>query len=295
MAESPKLEAPAKQSMAFAEFLESSPPDVQESISDLAVQYPNRADLFQANTADIQLHCPSEPCGGIRVFRRSGDSPFITSKWSFNYITYVCRNCGKTFKTYAVALRREAGLSGQAQKLGENPTFGPPVPARVITLIGPDRDLFLRGRRAENHGLGIGAFAYYRRVVENQKGRIIKEMGRVAQKLGAKDDVVALFAAAELEKQFSKAIDTIKSTIPESLRIGGHNPLTLLHSALSEGIHDHTDEECLALATSIRVILTELAERTSQALKDDAELKEAVSKLMNRRSPQAKTLEPENE
>jgi len=48
----------------------------------------------------------------------------------------------------------------------------------VITLIGPDREIFLRGRRAENQGLGIGAFAYYRRVVENQKGRIITQIGK---------------------------------------------------------------------------------------------------------------------
>jgi hypothetical protein len=38
------------------------------------------------------------------------------------------------------------------------------------------------GRRAENQGMGIGAFAYYRRVVENQKNRIIAEIKRVAEK-----------------------------------------------------------------------------------------------------------------
>jgi len=64
-----------------------------------------------------------------------------------------------------------------------------------------------------------------------------------------------------VETQFSKAIETIKAAIPESLLIDGHNPLTLLHDALSEGLHAQTNEDCLELATSIRVVLTELAER----------------------------------
>jgi hypothetical protein len=69
--------------------------------------------------------------------------------------------------------------------------------------------------------------------------------------------------------------------MPQILLINGHNPLTLLHSALSGGLHDQSDEECLALATSIRVIMTELAERLGQALKDEAELNAAVSQLLS--------------
>ena len=282
MADTPQVVAES-QARLFAEFLESSPPDVQASISDLAEVRTNRNDIFYPSGSDIQLHCPSERCGGTRFFKRSGDAPWIDTDWKFLFVTYVCRNCGKTTKNYAVMVRCESNKkSGFAQKLGEVPAYGPPVPARVITLIGPDREVFLRGRRSENNGLGIGAFAYYRRVVEKQKGRIIGEMGRVAQRVGASKEVAALFAAAAQETQFSKAIETIKTAIPESLLINGHNPLTLLHSALSEGIHEHTDEECLELATSIRVILTELAERMSQVLKDDAELKEAVTRLLNR-------------
>jgi hypothetical protein len=143
---------------------------------------------------------------------------------------------------------------GAAVKLGEFSSFGPPIPSRVITLIGPDRELFIRGRRAENQGLGIGAFAYYRRVVENQKGRLIIEIAKVAKRLGAAEEELARFKAAARESQFRRAIDDIKSSIPKVLMINGHNPLTLLHSALSEGLHAGADEECLELATSIRVV-----------------------------------------
>jgi hypothetical protein len=62
----------------------------------------------------------------------------------------------------------------------------------------------------------------------------------------------------------------------------GDNPLILLHSALSEGLHAQTDEQCLELAQAVRVVLAELAERIGQALKDEAELNAAISRLMKR-------------
>ena len=153
------------------------------------------------------------------------------------------------------------------------------TPSRLISLVGPDRDAFLKGRRSENQGLGIGAFAYYRRVVENQKVRLIDEIIRVAERTNAARTTIETLQAARDERQFSKAVELVRDSIPASLRIGSHSPLTLLHSALSEGLHAQTDEQCLELATSVRVILEELTERIAAALKDHAELQSALSRL----------------
>jgi hypothetical protein len=43
------------------------------------------------------------------------------------------------------------------------------------------------------------------------------------------------------------------------------------------------DEECLDIAQSIRIVLGELASRLAQALKDEAELKNAISKIMRKK------------
>jgi hypothetical protein len=169
---------------------------------------------------------------------------------------------------------------GHCFKYGELPAFGPPTPARLIKLFGTDRELFLQGRRCENQGLGIGAFTYYRRVVENQKNRIFKEIIRVADKIGAPAAMLETLTSAMNETQFSKALDSVKDAIPQALLVNGHNPITLLHSALSGGVHEHTDEECLELAQAVRVVLVELAERLGGALKDEVELQTAVSRLM---------------
>jgi len=199
----------------------------------------------------------------------------------FQFLFYICRNCGRSQRTYAISARLSVDkTSSRIHKLGEVPPFGPPTPARLITLIGGDRELFLKGRRAENQALGIAAFAYYRRVVENQKARILGEMLRVATLVNAEESLIEELKAAQAESQFSKSVEMIKHGIPQVLLIQGHNPLTLLHGALSQGLHEKSDEHCLELATSIRVVLTELAERIAQALKDEAELNTAVSKLL---------------
>jgi hypothetical protein len=274
----------APESMRFADFLEQIPPGVTVEIEDLFKGISPEASHSLSNT-DIQLYCESESCNGIRFFgQQSGRAADATGSQEI-FINFICRNCRSRFKTFALRIKKATSttFNGTAMKFGESPPFGPPVPARVISLIGADRDLFLRGRRCENQGLGIGAFSYYRRVVENQKSRLINEIASVAKRLGATPDVLRLFETAAKETQFSRAIDDIRSSIPQVLLIDGHNPLTLLHAALSEGLHGGTDDECLETATSIRVVLTELAERISIALKDENELKLAVGNLMRRK------------
>lgn len=113
-----------------------------------------------------------------------------------------------------------------------------------------------------------------------KKNRILDEVIRAAKKIDASKEMLGRLEAAKKETQFTKAIDDVKPAVPEALLISGHNPLTLLHSALSQGLHAETDEECLELATNIRVVLTELAERTTLVLRDSAELDEAISRLM---------------
>jgi hypothetical protein len=278
----------AKPPKLFAKFLESTPPYTQETLADLVKDSRNPTGTeWLLTQPQIQLHCENEHCQGVRFFRSTESKTWLSDEqWKNIFVTYVCKNCGQSWKTFSLAVRRKgASGAGEVVKYGEMPAFGSPTPSRVISLIGPDREMFLRGRRAENLGLGIGAFAYYRRVVENQKGRIIQEIAKASARLGASPEMLAELAQLEKETQFSKAIDLVKIGIPAALMIDGHNPLTLLHTALSEGLHDHKDEECLEIAQEIRLVLTELAERISQALKEQAELKQAVSRLMSRKKP----------
>jgi hypothetical protein len=272
----------------LSEFFESTSPSQVVPIPDVAARkwsgnYGTHVDLVR--TPDIQLHCTSASCNGPRFFRYLGEEPQrLTVKWQFFYLKYQCWNCQQTDKTFSLAakLDAESKPSGHGYKFGELPPFGPPTPGRLIALIGPDRDEFLKGRRCEIQGLGVGAFTYYRRVVVNQKNRILGEVIKVAERIDPGSDALKELKAAVSETQFSKSLEMVKTAIPQTLLINGHNPLTLLHGALSDGLHDRTDEECLQTASSVRVILAELSERLAQALKDEAEITKALGTLMRR-------------
>jgi hypothetical protein len=280
---------PEEDPISFSEFLESRPPSQRlTKIKDMLTVRtsdagPSPAIIVTLSTPDLQLHCSSDPCNGLRFFRyHSGDKNIRGSVKT--YLTYLCSNCQtqtKIFSLYArVAKIGKSSTTGHCLKFGEMPAFGPMTPSRLLKLFDGDRELFLKGRQCENHDLGVGAFVYYRRVVENHKDRIIGEIIKVCEKVKAPADMIGLLQAAKKENQFSKAVESIKDAIPESLRIDGHNPLTLLYKALSEGVHDKTDEECLELARDIRLVLAELSERLASALKNEDELKTAVSRLL---------------
>jgi hypothetical protein len=277
--------------VSFAEFLEGTPPGSVTLVTGLARERKGASGHvmgYPLATPDIQLHCGGTACNRTLFFRRFGPQlpELEAGKWQFFYVTYRCSNCQESVKTFSLAIElTEGSCDGRAYKFGEMPEYGPPTSSRLIKLIGPDRDLFLKGRRCENQGLGIGAFGYYRRVVEHQKNRILDEIIKVAKNLNASTNAIAALEGAKEETQFSKALTSVKDAIPQSLLINGHNPLTLLHSALSEGMHERSDEECLELASSIRVVLAELSERLAQSLKDEAELNRALGRLMVKKKP----------
>lgn len=255
-------------------FLESTPPGVQCVVSDLYQVGQNSSARFVA-TPNITLHCGDTLCGGPRVHSCDNRYAFTTATVR-GFLVYQCQNCRQSNKVFSVQCKLE---NLTAMKFGEIPNFGPPTPARALKLIGPDRELFLKGRRCELNGLGVGAFTYYRRVIEDQKVRIFDEIIRVLNTTDPDNQLIPELERAKQETQFSKSVEAIKHALPASLMINGQNPLRLLHSALSEGVHSLSDEQCLALAGAVRLVLFEFSERLAQSLRDDAELASAVSLL----------------
>jgi len=201
-------------------------------------------------------------------------------------LCYHCVKCQTFVKSYAIRFLGDATTLATSKfadvsKLGEWPAFSFDTPARVLRLFELDREIYLKGRRAELEGLGVGAFTYYRRIVEDHKNRLLEEIIRVAERTSTSGEIVAQLRAAQAEISFSKAMDRVKDAIPQSLFINGQNPLALLHRALSRDIHRASDDKCLEIARDIRMVIFGLSERMSQALRDERELNDAVSRLMN--------------
>lgn len=273
------------------EFFEEVPPGRMASIDTMAEKTGTYIGANDLILPDINLYCEDDACKGFRLFESRNDVQLTMESGKDFFIEYTCKNCGKSKKTYALwAYLNADRKTGFLHKYGEMPEFGPPTPPRVVSVLGAEKDYYFKGRRAENQGLGIAAFAYYRRVVENQKNKIFDEIIRTVKKVDPTNtSLLVELEGAKQETQFTKAVDSIKHGIPQALLIDSHNPLILLHGALSDGLHAKTDEECLEFATSIRIILTDLVERMASALKDTVELKTALSKILKKKNPQTVT------
>ena len=233
---------------------------------------------------DLRLHCPQPQCDGPRTFR--SDAPRLTFRTAVErekiegsanlfFVNFFCGDCQKQPKTFA--------LSITLFPIGEQPPFGIPVPSKVLRLFGEDKANFIKGRQCENQGLGIGAFAYYRRVVENHKSEIFNEIIKVCETVGASEELIEELGSAKQERSFTRAIEQIKTALPHGLLISGHNPLLALHNALSIGLHNESDAKCLEAAHDVRLVLTDLIERMSLLRRDKSELDVAVQRLIAKR------------
>ena len=187
-----KTAEPTSVLVALSAFLETRPPGKQVSLSDVAKHLQANGSLL--TIPPIQLHCDSQHCGGVRIFDPSSDSHrFYDSNWTQVFLNYSCRHCKGTRKAFALMIHiQRPNKPSEAIKFGEWPIFAPHVPSRVLSMVGKDQESFLKGRRAESLGMGIAAFAYYRRVVENQKARLIDQIATVARRIKADPAIIKL-------------------------------------------------------------------------------------------------------
>ena len=179
----------------MAEFLESAPPNQTKDISDIAIYA--TGGVYKMLRPEIELHCNHERCKGTRFFRSTQEDVYLRTRGNKDlYLYYFCSNCRETRKVFSLsAIANDDGLiaqpvTGVCFKYGECPSYGPHVPSKLIRLISPDRDVFLKGRRCENQGLGIASFIYYRRVVENQKNQILERVIKVSETIGAPQEKI---------------------------------------------------------------------------------------------------------
>ncbi len=158
------------QTLKFEDLLSKHPPGGVHAITDLGIAR-SPSSLPILIKPRLKLHCPDSFCNGVRFFDAYQTKRVtLTHKWSRVFLHYSCSNCRSRSKIFAIMARwNEAADEGEAVKLGEWPQYGPQVTLGIISILGKNKDLFLMGRRAEIQGLGIGAFAYYRRVIESQK------------------------------------------------------------------------------------------------------------------------------
>jgi hypothetical protein len=173
----------------------------------------------------------------------------------------ICQSCGEsiTFSIRAYSdkswIFRESGINIYIEKIGQYPPYEI-VPDKNIEKYLLEEDLLNYRKALINLSVsyGIGAYAYFRRVIENEIKRLIDDISSI--EFDGVDKVIEALKQYDKDHQMSNLIDVISKFLPASLKELGDNPIRLLYDQLSLGIHKFSDEECLRKAEMIDIILT---------------------------------------
>lgn len=170
------------------------------------------------------------------------------------------------------------------EKVGQYPAWSIFMDKELEKLLGDHSDFYKRGLVCESQGYGIGAFAYYRRIVEEVIDELLVSIeGLLTDPEEIKDYASAL---AEVKKTTvtQEKINLVKDLLPTSLRPDGMNPLSALHSALSEGIHAEDEETCLEYAEAVRDALVFLVNRLVRTKLENKSFSASMKKLLDKKN-----------
>ncbi|NNC01878.1 hypothetical protein HJC10_03290 [Corallococcus exiguus] len=223
----------------------------------------------------IHLHCTNERCSLLE------HTTWTRYRGASELVLYTCANCGKSEARYwykskvteRVKLPSTEGSTiaikaMEFSKIGQWPTWAPKIPNRLLKNLGPSAILFRRGVSCLQEGLGIGASAYFRRVIEEE----VKSLLDLSERAAILDEDNAALDNIRLARESQVASERLKiavQKVPRSLRPGNTNPLAVLYGALSGAVHQEPED--VALATASRLLKTfiflfeELKERMDAA------------------------------
>lgn len=178
----------------------------------------------------------------------SGGTHYVENIKGFLLLNYKCAHCNNEKAIYVIKLDKD-----KCEKVGQYPPPDIFIPEEIKILNDPIvEELYKKGKISENFSYGIGAFAYYRRIVELKIDELldkIKEFFPVEKK----KEYEKILEQVKKEKNADKKIEIVKEVISDE--IIQNNPLKSLYQILSEGIHSLSDEKCLEYASATRELL----------------------------------------
>ena len=140
------------------------------------------------------------------------------------------------------------------RKIGQYPAFEISPDKVLLNFFNEeDKNNYRKSLICRSQNYGIGAFAYLRRIVENEMIRIVEDLAKIDRPESAK--IKGLLSSFKENHVMSNLIEGVYDYLPSSLKSLGDNPLKVLYGQLSGGIHQFSEEECFEKASTIDTLL----------------------------------------
>lgn len=193
---------------------------------------------------------------------------------------FCCSHCDEHERYFFVAVDSDLKW---LMKVGQHPSWEIKTDPNIEKLLGNHSGYYKKGLVCESQGYGIGAFGYYRRIVEEVIAELLDEISG----LMSGEELTRFSSALEKARATTVAqekIDLVKDLLPGILRPDGMNPLSALHSSLSEGLHAKSDEVCLEQAAIVRQILVFLVNQVAASKEASKSFTDSMRKLLEKKA-----------
>lgn len=240
---------------------------------------------YKIPSPSINYQCPN--CGSSQTYNITeefDEEQSVEKIIATNYhVQYKCDGCRESKIEYFINLSMPDNSDYHkvfVQKIGQFPAWSIKTDNTIDKMLGEYKDLYKKGLICQSQSYGIGSYAYFRRIAENIIDKLLYLIPNLIE--SNEDKIKFSEALNEVKKTHvtEKKIELIKDLLPLSLRPNNINPLKILHSALSNGIHNKTDEECMERAEEIKNVLTFLTNQIIKAEEDKRTFTENMKKLL---------------
>lgn len=195
-------------------------------------------------------------------------------------LQYLCESCRQFTRRFFVHVNNELDT---LYKVGQYPEWEIKMDKNLERTLGKHSTNFRKGLVCESQGYGIGAFSYYRRITEDIIDELLDSISDLIEEEHKKEYEAALVKAKSTRVTQEK-IDIVKDLLPTILKPNGVNPLGVLHSELSEGLHAATDENCLENASHVKSILVFLINQIIQSKESAKSFTTSMKSLLDKKA-----------
>ncbi len=198
-------------------------------------------------------------------------------------VEYFCQSCGKYTRNFMLEFGNDND-GHYVMKVGQAPPWDITPDNALEKMLGTRSDYYRKALVCESQSYGIGAFAYYRRIVEEIIDNLLMEITDLVENDEQREKYQQALEQTKKTKIAQDKIAIVKELLPDSLRPGGMNPLSVLHEVLSEGLHGQTDNRCMQLSSDVRGVLEFLVNQTAATKVAKTTFTESMKRLLERHS-----------
>lgn len=259
-------------SLKIRKLLEDLPLYKQESVQK---RYAHGDNSFELR--EIDGYC--EECESFKPLHNTHELLFqikhdIPSQYSF--CTFRCVSCRNFEKFFLIRVDHLDNFTFIVTKIAEDPPKELPRSKALSKFFSNDKNEYNKAVVCLANGYGVAAFAYMRRVVENN---ITGLLDLIQEGVDKDTPIAKSILELKITSPMSDKIKIANNALPDYLKPDGFNPLGQIYGLLSEGVHSLSDDACLNKAENLQACLEFLIGELATHKKNKEDFKKRLSAL----------------